>query len=242
MDRQQSGRNLTQQMVHTLGEAIANGRYRKGEGLPSEADLCDEYGISRSATREAIKMLTAKGLITSRPRQGIRVQPREHWNLFDPDVLGWILRGSPGLEMLRDFMQLRLAIEKEAAVLAAESRDKEKVAAIGAALARMKDAEQGLADPLEADIAFHSNILSATDNPFYIQLRSFIETALRVTIRFTSHLKGVDTASYENHRKLYTAIARGNVAAARKASEAMQREALELIQSELEKRSIAAAS
>lgn len=61
-----------------------------------------------------------------------------------------------------------------------------------------------------------------------------------MTLRFTNRLKGVDTASYENHRKLYTAIARGNATAARKASEAMQREALELIESELEKRSIAA--
>lgn len=233
MNDQRSGRNLTQQLVHTLGEAIANGRYKSGDGLPSEADLCDEYGISRSATREAIKMLTAKGLITSRPRQGIRVQAQERWNLFDPDVLGWILRGSPSLEMLRDFMQLRLAIEKEAAALAAECQDQDKISAIGAALARMKDAEQGLADPLEADIAFHSHILSATGNPFYMQLRSFIETALRVTIRFTNRLKGVDTASYENHRKLYSAITRGNVAGARKASEAMQREALALIESEL---------
>jgi DNA-binding FadR family transcriptional regulator len=235
MNDQRNGRNLTQQLVHTLGEAIANGRYTSGAGLPSEAGLCEEYGISRSATREAIKMLTAKGLITSRPRQGIRVQPQEHWNLFDPDVLGWILRGSPSLEMLRDFMQLRLAIEKEAATLAAESQDQDRIAAIGEALARMKDAEQGLADPLEADIAFHSNILSATGNPFYMQLRSFIETALRVTIRFTNSLKGVDTASYENHRKLYSAIARGNAAAARKASEAMQREALALIEKGLEK-------
>ncbi|MFC6634172.1 FadR/GntR family transcriptional regulator [Microbulbifer taiwanensis] len=236
MQGQQSGRNLTQQLVHTLGEAIAAGRYRSGEGLPSEADLCDDHGISRSATREAIKMLTAKGLITSRPRQGIRVQPREHWNLFDPDVLGWMLRGSPNLEMLRDFSQLRLAIEKEAAALAAECGDRARIDEIGAALQRMKEAEQGLCDPLEADIAFHSNILRATNNPFYIQLCSFIETALRVSIRFTNRLKGVESASHENHRKLYNAIARGNAAAARRACATMQQETLDLIEKALEKK------
>jgi DNA-binding FadR family transcriptional regulator len=178
-------------------------------------------------------MLTAKGLITSRPRQGIRVQPREQWNMFDPDVLGWILRASPTMEMLREFLQLRIAIEKEAAALAAAEQDRARISEIGAALQRMKDAEQGLSDPVEADIAFHINILNATNNPFYIQLGSFIEMALRVSIRFTNRIKGVQAASYKNHKKLYDAIDRGDTPAAREASAAMQIEALQLIESEL---------
>lgn len=233
MDRQHSGRNLTQQLVHTLGAAIAGGQYKCGAGLPSEAGLCDEYGISRSATREAIKMLTAKGLITSRPRQGIRVQPRVQWNLFDPDVLGWILRSGPTPEMLREFLQLRMAIEKEAAALAAANPGEERIAPIGAALRRMKEAEEGFSDPVDADIAFHISILNATNNPFYIQLGSFIETALRVSIRFTNRIKGVETASYSNHKKLYDAIAAGDIEAAREASAAMQNEALALIEGQL---------
>ncbi|WP_346837644.1 FadR/GntR family transcriptional regulator [Microbulbifer sp. SAOS-129_SWC] len=236
MDIQHSGRNLTQQLVHNLGAAIAGGRYKSGEGLPSESGLCDEYGISRSATREGIKMLTAKGLITSRPRQGIRVQPRSQWNLFDSDVLGWILHSGPTLEMLREFLQLRMAIEKEAAALAAADRDRESVEAIDAALKRMKDAEGGFSDPVEADIAFHISILNATNNAFYIQLGSFIETALRVSIRFTNSIKGVKMASYQNHKTLFDAIARGDIAAAREASTAMQNEALALIESELTER------
>lgn len=240
MNSQHSGHNLTQQLVHTLGAAIVDGRYRSGEGLPSEAGLCDEYGISRSATREAIKMLTAKGLVTSRPRQGIRVQPRARWNLFDPDVLGWILRASPSLEMLREFLQLRTAIEQEAAALAAAEQDRDGISAIGAALQCMKRAEEGLDDPVEADIAFHINILNATNNAFYIQLGSFIETALRVSIRFTNRIKGVETASYRNHKKLFDAIDRGDVGAARKASAAMQNEALALIEGELADRAAAA--
>ncbi|AMX03414.1 FadR/GntR family transcriptional regulator [Microbulbifer thermotolerans] len=236
MNRRPGGQNLTQQLVHILGAAIVNGRYRGGEGLPSEAGLCDEYGISRSATREAIKMLTAKGLVTSRPRQGIRVQPRARWNLFDPDVLGWILRASPTLEMLREFLQLRLAIEKEAAALAAAVQDKESISAVGAALARMQRAEEGLEDPVDADIAFHINILNATNNAFYIQLGSFIETALRVSIRYTNRIKGVATASYQNHKILYDAIDSGEISAARNASAAMQEEALALIEGELARR------
>lgn len=98
----------------------------------------------------------------------------------------------------------------------------------------MKDAEDGLGDPVEADIAFHINILNATNNPFYMQLRSFIEAALRVSIRFTNRIKGVATASHRNHKKLFDAIDNSNVQAVRKASAAMQIEALELIKSQLE--------
>ncbi len=237
MDRDHSGRNLTQQLVHTLGIAIVQGKYGTEQGLPSEADLCEEYDISRSATREAIKMLTAKGLVSSRPRQGISIQPKNNWNMFDSDVLSWILRGMPTLKMLKEFLQLRIAVEPEAAALAAEKQDAEKIARIGEALERMRAAEEGPEDPVEADIAFHLAILVACGNPFYMQLRSFIETALRVSIRYTNRIKGVDTASYKSHKKLYDAIVRGNAQLARKASRDMQTEALELISSELESES-----
>lgn len=234
MDRDQSGRNLTQQLVHTLGVAIVQGKYTAEQGLPSEAELCEEFNISRSATREAVKMLTAKGLLSSRPRQGIRLQPRDNWNMFDPDVLNWILKGTPTLTMLKEFLQLRIAVEPEAASLAAENQDKAKIALIGEALERMKAAEEGLDDPLEADIAFHLGILVACGNPFYVQLRSFIDTALRVSIRYTNRIKGVDTASYKAHKKIYDAIVKGNGQSARKASKDIQTEALDLIISELE--------
>jgi len=233
MDRDLSGRNLTQQLVHTLGAAIVQGKYTAEQGLPSEAELCEQYNISRSATREAVKMLTAKGLLTSRPRQGIRIQPQERWNLFDPDVLNWILRGAPTLKTLKEFLQLRIAVEPEAAALAAEKQDATQIALIGEALARMKAAEEGLDDPLEADITFHLGILAACGNPFYMQLRSFIETALRVSIRYTNRIKGVETASYKAHKKVYDAIVRGNANSARNACRDLQIEALALTVSEL---------
>lgn len=56
-------RNLTQQLVHDLGKAIVHGKYDVAQSLPSEAEICDQFSISRSAVREAVKMLTAKGLI-----------------------------------------------------------------------------------------------------------------------------------------------------------------------------------
>ncbi len=233
MLRSSSPNNLTHQLVQELGKAIVSERYMIDQGFPSEAELCEQYQISRTATREAVKMLAAKGLLISRPRKGIIVQRREHWNLFDPDMLSWILSSTPSLETLRDFLQLRMAIEPEAAALAARNASKADLQVIATALEQMLQAESGLADPLQADIDFHVAILSASKNPFFMQLRNFIETALRVSIRFTNYFKGVDSASYQDHQKIYAAIAAGDSQAAREHSRQIETEALQLIEDRL---------
>lgn len=201
-----SHRNLTQQLVHELGMKILEGHYDDSGTMPSEADLCGQYGISRTATREAIKMLTAKGLISSRPRQGIKVLDIKHWNLFDRDVLGWILTGKPDLYMLRSFLQLRLAIEPQAAFLAAQYASDESLAAIEHALTRMDNAKNGFDDSHEADIEFHKSILNASGNPFFRQLETFIETALKVNIRFTNRMKAVTEEEYQAHITIFEHI------------------------------------
>jgi len=237
MENKPSGRNLTQQLVHTLGEAIVQGKYSDTQSIPSEAELCEEHHVSRSATREAVKMLTAKGLILSRPRQGIRIQARKNWNIFDPDVLSWLLKSAPSLQMLKEFLQLRIAVEPEAASLAANNQNAANIEQISLALERIKTAEEGLGDPLEADIDFHLAILNASCNPFFRQLSSFIATALRVSIRFTNRLKGVKSGNYLSHFEIYNAIVNGNAEQASLASKELLNEALELINSELDKES-----
>ncbi|WP_434927697.1 FadR/GntR family transcriptional regulator [Shewanella sp. HL-SH8] len=198
--------NLTHQLTHDLGIAIVSGEYPIGEGLPSEADLCVKYDVSRSSTREAVKMLSAKGLITSRPKQGIRVMPESQWNMFDIDVLHWILSSKPSLSLLKEFTQMRLALEPEAAALAAKNATAEQIEHLGIALQRMKDAELGLEDPLEADILFHANILCSSNNRFFIQMTGFTSTALKVSLRYTNQMKGVNGANVEDHAAVYNAI------------------------------------
>jgi len=75
MNQATRGMNLTQQVADTLGNDIINGKYGAHNPVPSEAVLCEQLEVSRSAAREAVKSLAAKGLITSRARQGIRVLP-----------------------------------------------------------------------------------------------------------------------------------------------------------------------
>lgn len=241
MSRLEGGRNLTHQVTYQLGAAIVRGEYGVNDPLPTEAELCEQFDISRSVIREAVKMLTAKGLISSRPRQGIRVQPNNRWNMFDEDVLEWTLSSRPSLELLREFTELRLGIEPEAAILAARKQNRERIADIEKALARMDAAERGNDDPLEADIAFHTAILLASENRFFIQLRSFIQTALRVSIASTNQLKGVEVASEADHRAVYNAIAAGDGEAARRASVALLEEAIHLIEASLKARRSATA-
>lgn len=215
--------NLTQQVAETLGKAIISGKYGDHNPVPSEAVLCQQLEVSRSAAREAVKSLAAKGLITSRARQGIRVLPETDWNLFDADVLRWIRDSNPSLSLLREFTELRIAIEPEAATLAAERQDKEKIALIGDALDRMKKAETGLDDPLESDIAFHLSILNASGNRFFMQLGRIIDTTLRVSIRFTNMRTGVRAGSHNEHKKIYDAIVQSDAKlAAKHASELME--------------------
>lgn len=201
-----TSRNLTYSMLDVLGRAIVTGRY-EGVQFPTEAELAREHGVSRSVTREAVKMLTAKGLLTARPRKGTSVQPSIHWNLFDADVLHWLLERKFSLDLLRQFTELRIAIEPAAAALAARAADAERLGRIAAGYERMEAAEAGGDDPLEADIAFHIAILEASANPFYVQFRDVVSTALRTSIRFTNRFNG-RTASLPQHRAVMTAIER----------------------------------
>ena len=179
-------------------------------------------------------MLSAKGLISSRPKQGIRVLPESSWNMFDTDVLRWILSSKPSLSLLKEFTQVRVALEPQAAALAAISATPEQLAEIDNALARMADADEGLDDPLEADIAFHTSILVASNNRFFVQLTEFISTALRVSIRYTNHIKGVPGADVTKHADILDTIKSGNPERAKKAVETILEEALELIESKLD--------
>ncbi|TQV89221.1 FadR/GntR family transcriptional regulator [Aliikangiella coralliicola] len=233
MIKMSESRNLTHYLVNELGSAIVKGDYSIEDGLPSEAEICERYEISRTATREAVKMLSAKGLIVSRPKKGITIQAKEKWNMFDTDVLNWILMSTPSLESLRDFTQLRLAIEPEAASLAAKTANESDIKRIETALFRMRKAEEGLDDALDADIEFHSSLLLASQNPFFIQLRSFIETALRVSIRFTNQLKGVPTANFSDHNAIFLAVVARDPEKAHAASRKILIEALDLIEHQL---------
>lgn len=222
------GRNLTYGMFDSLGRAIVTGTFDVAP-FPTEAELSKQHGVSRSVTREAVKMLTSKGLLSARPRQGTIVQPGTAWNLLDADVLRWMLDRKFSLTLLRQFTELRLTIEPGAAALAAKAADADGITGIEAGYRRMEAAEKGDDDPLSADIAFHIAILSASGNPFFVQLRNIVTTALRTSIRFTNRFKG-RTASLSEHRAVMSAIIAHDPEAAAETMHFLIADVMELIE------------
>ena len=233
MSRPAHADNLTRRVVEALGQAIVTGTWDAAGAFPIEAELCARFGVSRSVVREAVKMLTAKGLLSARPRRGTVVEPEPHWNLLDPDVLRWLLERAPSPGLLAEFTQMRLGIEPQAAALAAQAVCHGQTGwllPIREALARMQAAGAGQDDPLASDIAFHVAILHASGNRFLVQLRELVDTALRISIRMTNARKGVALASVDDHARVLHAIEAGDPVAAAAAMRALLGEALDLIE------------
>lgn len=211
MERHQ---NLTMSVAQALGRAIATGGYPPGTSLPPEKDLVVEFNASRTVLREAVKMLSAKGLVDTRPRRGTMVKPEGDWNLADPDLLGWLLHRKNVLPLILEFADVRLAIEPAAAALAARVRDPGTIGEMQNALQRMIDAESGNDDSLEADIAFHVAILKGSGNRFFWSLRYMVEVALRFSIRITNMRKHGQGPSISAHNRVLQAIKAGDSQAA----------------------------
>ena len=207
--------NLSHRVTQELGRAIVCGDYVADDSFPTEAELCLKFGVSRTAVREAVKMLSAKGLVSSKPRQGIRIMPEEDWNILDPDLLQWSLEGNPTRRVLKEFFQMRIAIEPEAAALGARFSRPDHKQAIADALERMREGPPNSGSARAADVDFHVSILYSTENRFYIRMRDFIRTALNVSIRFTD----TDAADYSDtidaHAKVFRAIDNGDSERAR---------------------------
>jgi DNA-binding FadR family transcriptional regulator len=227
--RKPSGQNLTYAIVEELGHAVVTQTYGDAVPFPIEAQLCKQFGASRTVLREAVKMLTAKGLLSARPRQGTWVEPEKNWNLLDPDVLRWLLERKFSLDLLTEFTEVRFAIEPSAAALAARNATSEGLDRIRHAIERMKSAAIGEDDPLESDIAFHVAVLHATGNRFYAQLEDMINAALRISIRLTNSVKGVPQADVDLHKKVLDAIEAGDANKARAIMETIITEVLDLI-------------
>jgi len=220
--------NLTRHLVEKIGSAIVRGDYPQSASLPIEAKLSEQFDASRSVMREAVKMLTAKGLVGSRPRRGTYVEPEEHWNLLDPDVLGWILQRDFSPRLMVEFLEVRCAIEPAASALAARNATAEDIENLNRALERMDAAARGDADPLETDIAFHVAILHASRNRYFEQFAPLVETALRFIIRLTNRVKGVHMANVPDHRAIAEAIIARDAETATAATTALLQEAINL--------------
>lgn len=206
-------RSIHTRLADRIGLSIVRGDIRPGDPLPSELRLCDMMSISRTAVREAIRVLVGKGLLESRPKSGTRVREPETWNHLDPDVLRWRLAVTDVDTYLAKLFQLRNAVEPAAAGFAAQAATGADAARIAAALERMAQAPSN-ADFVEADIEFHKAIYLATHNEFFWPIAQMLELALRETFEISSQGDHRPRAIAE-HRELAEAITAHEPARAR---------------------------
>jgi DNA-binding FadR family transcriptional regulator len=211
-----SARNLHSQVVQQLGQLIVSGKLAPGEGLPREDLLAEKLNVSRTALREAMKVLVAKGLIESRQRTGARVREAVHWKQLDQDVLAWRCASMPTNDFVDKLVEMRELIEPGAAAAAAKRRTTDQLAALKAAYEAMAAAED-LDAWAEADLAFHETMLMATNNELMVSLFTVIETALGQYFLLSAR-KAVDfKAALPQHAKVLEAIRRKQPEVARTA-------------------------
>lgn len=197
---------LPGRVAHEIGRKIVSGAIDEGASLPHETELASQFSVSRQAVREGLKVLAAKGLVTSRRRAGTHVTSRGSWNLLDPDVLEWSSPMSLGATFIRDLVELRRLIEPAAAGMAAKRGSQATIDAIGAAIAEMYRTAGMDEEFYAADVAFHTAIFVASGNAVIDQLSTILAPLLRVSLRATHLSVGSFPAAIAGHAHVYEAI------------------------------------
>jgi DNA-binding FadR family transcriptional regulator len=213
------GRHLTRnshaQVVDGVGAAIIQGEYAEGSVLPRDEELIQQFGVSRTVLREAVKTLTAKGLLVARSRVGTKVRPRDDWNMFDADVLRWHIEAGAKKSFFADLSEMRLAIEPFAAALAAQRATAEEISAMQSTVARMAAAPDRRSFAI-ADIELHRQVSKASGNAFMHSVGALIETALMSSFWISSPAENPISQSEvaNDHSKIVEAIAARDAPAA----------------------------
>ena len=208
---------LHQVLARKLGISIVSGKIKPGQTLDGEIEAAAANDVSRTAYREAIRILTAKGLLESRPKAGTRVTERSRWNLMDPEILAWMFSGRPDEAFVRDLFELRSLIEPAAAAFAAERRTQDQIALMHAAIEGMR--KYGLASPAgrAADQDFHRVILEAAGNEALASLSSSVGAAVTWTTYFKQRHLTSPRNALPDHEHVLAAIEAGSAKRARQA-------------------------
>lgn len=222
-------RSINAQVARALGIAIVSGMIVADQKLPAEPELLEQYHISRTVLREALKILGAKGLIASRTNVGTWVLDRSHWQLFDADVLDWHAEHGIDPALLADIFEFRLAIEPAGAALVALRATAQDRAVLGSAIATMRATIGDVRAFGEADLALHRALGRISGNMLMRGSASVIETSLMAVYAAmgagtasATPLPGEHAlrASLALHEAIVEAIAEGDSLAA---GEAMKR-------------------
>ncbi|GEA59213.1 FadR/GntR family transcriptional regulator [Vibrio comitans] len=214
-----SKRSLHVQVAREIARGILSGELAQGSILPGEMTLCEQFGISRTALREAVKLLTSKGLLESRPKVGTKVVDRAYWNFLDPQLIEWMDGLADVDQFCFQFLGLRRAIEPEACALAAQFATAEQRIELSETFQEMvevaSEPELNVERWTDVDTRFHSLIFNSTGNDFYLPFGNILTTMF---VNFIVHSSEEGSTCINEHREIYNAIMAGNSDKARQAS------------------------
>lgn len=205
---------LYEQIVDQIEQRILNGELKPGDKLPPERELAKQFGVSRTAVREAMKALTLKGLVEVHPGRGTIVT--DTTSIAVRHSIDLLVRiGS--VDGIKDLVEVREILEPEIAALAAERATEEQVAAMTEAVEIM---DRSLDDPeafIEADMDFHQALAQATNNALVPVLLDSLVDLLREHRRKAASVEGGLNRGQAYHKQIVQAIEDKNAEAARAA-------------------------
>lgn len=216
---------LADAVAQKLRREISGGRYKPSGKLPTERELSERYGVSRSIIREALGRLKQDGLVISRQGSGAFVAEGGS-PVFRLDM-GQLV----DLKEVSNVVELLIAFESAASGHAATRRTKAELAAIQAEFEAMNRAiELGLPG-IDEDFGFHRAIVDATHNPVFREMSQFLDSRVRNFIRAartnSARHEGITRKVQEEHRIILNAIEEGNENAARLAAASHLRNAVD---------------
>jgi DNA-binding FadR family transcriptional regulator len=209
--------SLTSMLIEAVTERIQSGQYRRGDQLPTEKDMIEEFGVSRTVVREAISNLKASGLVSTRQGKGAFV--------LDEGVRSFRIseENLSVVEEVLEALELRIAIESEAAALAARRGTPADLQRIAEACEAMDRAIGAGESTIDLDIAFHRAIAQATGNRHFLGLFNYLGEVLVPRARVPTHQYDATTLQdylrriSGEHHQIVDAIAAGDSDAARAA-------------------------
>lgn len=203
--QQAAQRNLSYLLAEKIAQRILSAEYPEGSILPGEIELGEIFGVSRTAVREAVKTLTAKGMLLPRPRIGTRVMPQGNWNFLDQELLTWWMTRENFDQVMSHFVILRRALEPQACALAAITASKQQKEQLSLYMAEMRKLHESFDRErwISVDTQFHQLIYEAGKNPF---LTSFSNLFSSVYQSYFRAITGNEVIKLEHHQILVDAI------------------------------------
>lgn len=209
-------KNISWVLAEKLAQKILIGDYPPESILPGEIELGQQFGVSRTAVREAVKTLTAKGMVLPRPRIGTRVMPKSSWNFLDKELLSWWMTESNFNEVVDHFLIMRSSLEPQACMLAAVNGSVEQKIRLNTLMEEMIYLKTHFDRQhwIDVDMAWHEHIYMMSGNPF---LTSFASLFNSVYQTYFSAITNNEVIKLDLHQAIVDAIQASD---ARRASEA----------------------